>query len=505
MSTNVLEFLIVGKEQVSGAMEKVEQKLDSVHGKLDGLKVVGGLALAGAAAAATDFATKSVDAYEEAQKSQAELQEAYKKFPNIADVSIEKLQELNDKIQEKTGYDHNELASAQAKLAMYGLTGKQLEELTPLVADYAAKTGQDLATAAGSVAKAFVGQGRALAQVGIHYTNTKTVAGNYAEVVDGLKAKVEGAAETMGGTAAGKAKILAEGFKDIQEKVGQGLMPALESLTDAGVKVVDWLNKTPGAMQAVEIALAAITAAVVIYTIAQVAANVAIWTSPVTWIVAAIVALIAVVVLLATHWGEVTKFISDVWNGFIGWFRDIINTVVNWVKDNWGLLLSFIIGPIGLAIQWVVNNWGGIVAFFQQTVANIGSFFGSIGTAIQNAFIGAVGFVKDAINGIIDVINGAIGGINTLIGAVNSVPGVHVPTLGKIPHLATGGYVSQGGLAMVGEQGAEVVRLPAGSQVFPNGTQPSGGGLHIENFFATPEQSPAEIATELGWEMRWAT
>ncbi|MEY9851255.1 phage-related protein [Leifsonia sp. EB41] len=505
MSQNVLEFLIVGKEAVSGSMEKVEQKLDSVHGKLDGLKVVGGLALAGAAAAATDFASKSVEAYEEAQKSQVELQDAYKKFPAITDVSIEKLQELNDKIQEKTGFDHNELASAQAKLAMYGVTGKQLEELTPLVADYAAKTGTDAVTAADSLGKALLGKGRALAQVGINFKNTKTEAGNYAEVVDGLKAKVEGTADAMGGTAAGKTKILAEGFKDIQEKVGAGLMPALETLTNAGVKVVDWLNKTPGAMQAVEIALAAITAAVVIYTIAQVAANVAIWTSPVTWIVAGIVGLVAAVVLLATNWNSVTKFISEVWNGFITWFQSIVGAVVNWVKDNWGLLLSFIIGPIGLAIQWVVNNWGGIVAFFQQTVSNIGSFFGSIGSAIQNAFIGAVGFVKDAINGIIDVINGAIGGINTLIGAVNSVPGVHVPTLGKLPHLATGGYVSQGGLAMVGEQGAEVVRLPAGSQVYPNGSQSSGGGLHIEHFYAQANQSPAEIASELGWEMRWAT
>ncbi|AAT90049.1 hypothetical protein ATY41_02710 [Leifsonia xyli subsp. xyli] len=50
MSTNVLEFLIVGKEQVSEAMEKVESKLEGVHGKLDKLKVAGGLALAGAAA-----------------------------------------------------------------------------------------------------------------------------------------------------------------------------------------------------------------------------------------------------------------------------------------------------------------------------------------------------------------------------------------------------------------------------------------------------------------------
>ncbi|AGW41295.1 hypothetical protein O159_12140 [Leifsonia xyli subsp. cynodontis DSM 46306] len=467
MSTNVLEFLIVGKEQVSEAMEKVESKLEGVHGKLDKLKVAGGLALAGAAMAATDFASKSVEAYEEAQKSQPELQEAYKKFPAIADVSIEKLQELNDTIQEKTGYDHNELATAQSKLAMYGVTGKQLEELTPLVADYASKTGTDTVSAAESLGKALLGKGRALAQVGIAFKDTGTKAGNYAEVVEGLKGKVEGAAETMGGTAAGKAKILAAGFKDIQEKVGQGLMPALEHVTDAGVKVVNWLNKTPGAMNAVLIAIGLITAAVVVYTIAQVAANTAIWASPVTWIIAGIVALIAVVVLLATHWSQVTGFISTVWNGFIGWITGSISGFGKWIGDVWSGIWN---GALGI----VKNVWNGIADW-----------------------------IAGGINNVIHLINGITGAVNSVGGAV----GIHIGKIPDVhlPHLATGGYVQQGGLAVVGEQGPELMYVPTAAQVFPNGTQPSAGGMHIGTFIAQANQSPAEIANELGWMLRWAT
>ena len=48
---------------------------------------------------------------------------------------------------------------------------------------------------------------------------------------------------------------------------------------------------------------------------------------------------------------------------------------------------------------------------------------------------------------------------------------------------ATGTYNHPGGLAMVGENGPEIVELPRGSKVYPNGTAPAGmgGGVYIGN------------------------
>ena len=43
----------------------------------------------------------------------------------------------------------------------FGLTGKQIEDLLPLVADYAAKTGKDLPDAATTLGKALLGNTRA--------------------------------------------------------------------------------------------------------------------------------------------------------------------------------------------------------------------------------------------------------------------------------------------------------------------------------------------------------
>jgi hypothetical protein len=59
----------------------------------------------------------------------------------------------------------------------------------------------------------------------------------------------------------------------------------------------------------------------------------------------------------------------------------------------------------------------------------------------------------------------------------------------KIPALASGTRFHAGGLAMVGERGPELVNLPRGSRVWPNGTGPGGGVVH--NHFSgnlmTPE------------------
>jgi len=59
--------------------------------------------------------------------------------------------------------------------------------------------------------------------------------------------------------------------------------------------------------------------------------------------------------------------------------------------------------------------------------------------------------------------------------------------------------LAKGGLVMVGEEGPEAVRLPFGSQVFPNGVDPRGGGAITNHFYVngTAEESARKISTIL--------
>ena len=168
MADKTIKFLLVGEDKsASKTLKGVGDEAKNTGGKLDGMKVAAGAALVGAGAAIVDFGAKSVSAFRDAEQSQRQLEDAYRRFPAVADVSIEKLRELNTGIQKKTGADADDLASSQAVMAQYGLTGQQIADLTPLLDDYAAKTGKDLPSAAEDLGKAMLGQGRALKDVGI--------------------------------------------------------------------------------------------------------------------------------------------------------------------------------------------------------------------------------------------------------------------------------------------------------------------------------------------------
>lgn len=59
----------------------------------------------------------------------------------------------------------------------------------------------------------------------------------------------------------------------------------------------------------------------------------------------------------------------------------------------------------------------------------------------------------------------------------------------NLPAYANGTRFHPGGLAMVGERGPEIVRLPRGSAVYPNGSGPGGGGntYYLQGNLLTPE------------------
>lgn len=186
-----------------------------------------------------DFARTSVREFATAQDSQTRLADSYARFPKLVDFNIEALRELNAELQNKTKFDDDALASAEASLAQYNLTGKQLAELTPLLADFAAKTGQDLPSAAAALGKALLGNGRGLKAIGVNFKDTGSQAENYAQLVDILTDKVGGFAERQGKDYSGLLAILGNQFGELKEKAGGLFAPALADLaTLMGQKVL---------------------------------------------------------------------------------------------------------------------------------------------------------------------------------------------------------------------------------------------------------------------------
>ena len=91
-------------------------------------------------------------------------------------------------------------------------------------------------------------------------------------------------------------------------------------------------------------------------------------------------------------------------------------------------------------------------------------------------------------------------------------------------HHATGGTVMGAGsgisdsVPIMASAGEEIINASAAARWRPllqdinagrapsmAGSSSGGGGFHIENFITQAGQSPAEIASNLGWIGRWAT
>lgn len=169
-----------------------------------------------------------------------------------------------------------------------------------------------------------------------------------------------------------------------------------------------------------------------------------------------------------------------------------VMTIATAVTTGFGAVLAFITSPIGLIIIGLTalialgytlwRNWGTLTAqgtWLGNTLQFIGNMAKSAWDAIKG-FIDTLSKIKmpSELQRIIDGFNA----IKQVVGGKMSAIGNFLK--GKIPGFANGVRNFGGGLAVVGEQGPELVNLPKGADVFTNqeSRQMVGGaGITIEN------------------------
>lgn len=262
MADRSMRFRFLATDDASKVLRGVANEADRTGKRLSGFaKVAAGAGAAAGGAFAGKFAVDSVQAFAEAQQSALKLQDAYNRFPRVADRSITSFEALNSSLARKTKYDDDATASAQALLAQFGLTGEQLQELTPLLQDYASRTGKELTDAAGDLGKAIYGQGRALRDVGLTFTNTGSKTKNFEQLMTGLRRQAGGFAEQEGRTVTGRLEILRNRMGELQEEAGGRLLPVLERLAVRAERFADEFETGSGTGGQLRDTLAAVGAA----------------------------------------------------------------------------------------------------------------------------------------------------------------------------------------------------------------------------------------------------
>lgn len=170
--------------------------------------------------------------------------------------------------------------------------------------------------------------------------------------------------------------------------------------------------------------LGLIRTATLAWAAAQWIVNAAYLANPITWVLIAIVTVIALIIYSLVVWGEQTAVVIGFINGlFAALFTYLYNNVVN--TANMFLtfaefLINLFIDPIyaikklfyDMAMQ-VINN-----------MESLGMSIDSVATAIGNAFIAGA--------------NMAVGAINWIIDALNKIDGINIGKVGQLGFSASG-------------------------------------------------------------------
>ena len=213
-------------------------------------------------------------------------------------------------------------------------------------------------------------------------------------------------------------------IKDAFEKIGQvieKIVPKfsefIDSIANGNVDLEGWekfgktlakiavfVLKAVVAVKAFAVVIKAIIAIKKVWAAVQGVVNAVMAASPITWIISAIIALIAIIILLVTHWDKVKSAIQAVWEKIV----DVFSNIASWIRAN-------VIDPI---VDLFTGLWTSVTA----TVGNIKD-------AIIDGLLEAVDWIKslpakavqwgaDIIQGIVDGIKGAVGKVGEAVAGV---------------------------------------------------------------------------------------
>lgn len=196
---------------------------------------------------------------------------------------------------------------------------------------------------------------------------------------------VEGASESMGDTLnQGTGVALTEvnrQWEVLLATLGEYVLPVLHA-------VMSFLAENPAVLEIVAAVVGVLAAAFVGLTIATWAMNTALLANPITWIVIAVLALIAAVVLLVMNWDEVVAFITDIWSGFVDWIVSVIDGLASWWGEVWQGIVDFFTDLWDGMISWVRDLILGYVGFWLDVWNNVASFFTDLWEGVSSFFTG---------------------------------------------------------------------------------------------------------------------
>lgn len=231
-----------------------------------------------------------------------------------------------------------------------------------------------------------------------------------------------------------------------------GVTNLLTLATDA--LSLSFIKNTAG-MIAQKVVMVATTVATTVWTAIQWLLNIALTANPIGIVIMAIAALIAIIVLIATK----TTWFQDIWEAVWGFMKMVGAWFAGPFADFFVNAWNKIVDGVMFVRDFVVNSFNFWIDFFTSIPGRIAAIASGMWDSIKDAFRSVLNWVIGAWNNLhFSVPKIDLGPLGSFGGQTFYVP--------QIPYAASGGI--RGGLTLVGENGAELIDLPAGSRVNSN-------------------------------------
>lgn len=526
----------------ASGVKKALGQIDSMHSTFssklksvgEGMKKTGKTMSAAITAPLVGFGVLAIKEFAEFQQVQGQTRAALKSTGSAAHVTLQHVDDLSKSIGQLSAQDGEQVQAAENVLLTFTKIkntklNATFDQASLAAANLSARMGTALPGAMKLVGKALndpVKGMTALTRVGVQFTDhqknviKKMVETGHAAdaqqlILGQLNVKFGGSAAAAGKAASPLVKMNLA-VRDLAQSAGQFLKPILESVANFLRRVADgFANLSPHVQKMIVIAgvlAAALGPLLVMFGMMAVAISAI--SAPMLIVAAALIGLGVAAFFVIKHWQTVKSVSMTVWHAVQHAVVTVINAIskaihstvgkviVGIFKTAWGIIKTVTMLEFALIQLAVIRPIQALWKFIGPILHIFARNWHTIWNAMSDVF-GAVWrnlliIARPVLNVLIDLLNALLHGINAVIHGFNLIPGhSDVPTIPTIPHLAAGTKFFGGGMALVGERGPEVVSLPRGSAVYPNG---SGGGgatynvtVNIPNGYGTDPRALAEI------------
>lgn len=238
--SDVIQYILKLKDEMSGNLKNIEKNTDGLNNTLK--KMGGAVATYFAVDKIVDFGKESFKAFEEAEQNAVKLGNAIKSVGGTS-ADLEALMKQSSDLQSKGIFSDDATQQMQTQALQFGLTAKQVQELTPVVQDFASATGQSLDGAMQSVLMGTNGMVRGLKRYGLNIQDTGDKSKNLQQIVGALGTKFAGTNELIANTTtAGRMEQFKNQVDDLQEVIGESLAGALNKVLPYVIDLVTYIK-----------------------------------------------------------------------------------------------------------------------------------------------------------------------------------------------------------------------------------------------------------------------